>query len=568
MSQPYTLPPLGHLILAPSLLVLAAFTASCAPGDATPVWTDGEFEEWARALPQPDDPIGDAAAASLVDLGAVRVLDDERFLHLRLDVGSAVTIQGVPGFVEVILDADGDPSTGGLRGGVEGADLAVVVSRPVESTAWGRGRSLDALDPPIRGAGAGVRQIGPDGAGELESADRVGFLLAPTHSSTRFEARLARIPSTPRAGANPAAQSRGVAGLPPARAGATVRGRIRYLRGDSVLDQTPVFRHTLETSPGAPPPLLDAEALAKDDDASFRVVAWNVSDGSFRSERAAFQRVLGALAADVVLLDEIHADATADQLLEFSRGVRGDDADRWSWRLAEGGGRQRTAVGSPRFPLRGEATMARIEYPEGALERWLAAVGERGEVPWMAPPRRMARAETDGGLSATGAWTTAEERDILFVPVDLQSAGWDGSPRDRLREVQAAALNDAIARTLDGRADAGLIIGGDLNLVGSARPLAALRRGLGVDGGDLAVVRAPRLRDRSLATWRSTRAGDPFSPGRLDFVLYRDRALEVRRAFVFDAADMSTDALRELGLRPGDSLHSDHLPLVVDFLVR
>ena len=159
-------------------------------------------------------------------------------------------------------------------------------------------------------------------------------------------------------------------------------------------------------------------------------------------------------------------------------------------------------------------------------------------------------------------------RDVLFVPVDLQSAGYDGSPRDRLRELQARALNRAIAATLRERPGTGLVIGGDLNLVGSIRPLDEVRRGLGVDGGDLAVARPERLRDRSLATWRPTWGDDPFSPGRLDYVLYRDAVLEVQRAFVFDAADISADALLELGILAPDTEQSDHLPLVVDFRVR
>ncbi|MYG81145.1 MAG: hypothetical protein F4187_04970 [Gemmatimonadetes bacterium] len=177
-------------------------------------------------------------------------------------------------------------------------------------------------------------------------------------------------------------------------------------------------------------------------------------------------------------------------------------------------------------------------------------------------------AEGEGGLSATGAWVTVDGRDILFVPVDLQSAGYDGSPRDRLRELQARTLNRAVATALAERPGAGLVIGGDLNLVGSAHPLEELRRGLGIDGGDLAVARPVRLRDRSLATWRSTWGNDPFSPGRLDYVLYRGAGLRAQRAFVFDAADLTAEALGELGLRRSDTGHSDHLPLVVDFRMR
>ena len=67
-------------------------------------------------------------------------------------------------------------------------------------------------------------------------------------------------------------------------------------------------------------------------------------------------------------------------------------------------------------------------------------------------------------------------------------------------------------------------------------------------------------------TWRDPRT--PFTPGRLDFVLFSGSALRVERSFVFDAAELSRDLLLELGVEPDDSrLAADHLPLVVDFSV-
>ena len=298
---------------------------------------------------------------------------------------------------------------------------------------------------------------------------------------------------------------------------------------------------------------------------ALRVVTWNVSDENFRDRPEAFRRVLAALAPDVLLLDEVFAEVTQGELVRFGDMLAGEEGPGWDWWLAVGGGRQRTVVGARGLRLQGEADLARVDHEPGALEGWQREVGDQPEAPRMPPPSRLARAEADGGLSATGAWVSVDGRDILFVPVDLQSAGYDGSPRDRLRELQARTLNRSLASVLANRPDAGLVIGGDLNLVGSARPLAHLRSGLGSGGNDLGVARLPRLRDRSLVTWRATREGDPFSPGRLDYVLYRESVLQVERAFVFDAADLSPEALRLLGVRTSDTLESDHLPLVVDF---
>lgn len=535
----------------------------CGPaGDPDPpvpvVWTDGVFEDWASAAPAVVDPAGDVPPGSPVDLGAVFVLDDARFIHLLIDLGDTVTAQGMPGTVEIVLDADGDAGTGGSHGGVAGADLVIVLSRQDDPAA------------DVHGAGVGVRRIGEGGAGGIESASTVGLLLSPTHSSDRFEVRLDRLGIrrdrlAERSDAAGAVDEPGAS--PPGGAGKVLSGRLRYLRFGAVVDQTPVFTQTLSTEPGEAPPLLDGDAVARTPN-TLRVVTWNVSDGNFRDHPETFRRVLAALDPDVVLLDEVYADVTMADLSRFGRGPGPVNESSWKWWLATGGGRQRAAVGARGLELRGETALARVDHPPGALARWLREVGDEPESPRMPPPSRLARAEAAGGLSATGAWVTVEGRAVLFVPVDLQSAGYDGSPRDRLRELQARTLNHAIAAVLADRPGAGLVIGGDLNVVGSARPLDALRSGLATGGGDLSIARLERLRDRSLATWRSTRAGDPFSPGRLDYVLYRGTVLRIERAFIFDAADLSPAALAQLGIRESDTLQSDHLPLVVDFALR
>ena len=533
-------------------VALVALIAGCAaepPAERPPIWTDGDFDDWEGVAALVVDPIGDVPAGSPVDLGAVAVRDDPRFLHFLIDLGDTVTVQGMRGSVELVLDTGGDSGTGGAYGGVDGADLVVILTRQPEPERDGHG------------AGVGIRRIGPDGPGEVEQASRVGLLVSPTHSSDRFEVRLDRAAVVKATGERGVVGERATVGP-----GEAVAGRLRYLRAGAVVDETAVFRYALTTAPGEPPSLLGAVVLARVPGA-FRVVAWNVSSMSFRDNQDAFRRVVAALAPDILLLDEIHFTVTPEDLARFTRDLAGEGGG-WTWWLASGGGRQRTAVGAGGREVRGEGGMGRIGYPSGALERWLAEVGDEPEVPGMAPPSVLARAEAEGGLSATGAWVTVGGRDVLFVPVDLQSAGYDGSPRDRLRELQARTLNEAIAAALADRPGAGLVVAGDLNVVGSARPLDELRRGLGVGGRDLDVARLERLRHRSLATWRSTWGEDPFSPGRLDYLLYRGAVLRVERAFLFDAADLSEGARETLGILESDTQKSDHLPLVVDFGVR
>ena len=533
--------------LAPAGVAGLIVLVSCGPSDpiASPrgVWTDGSFDDWDGVAPLVVDRSGDVPEGSPVDLGTIAVQDDPRFLHFLIDLGDTVTVQGLLGSVELVLDVDGDSGTGGAHGGVDGADLAVILTRPRDPVA-------DA-----RGAGVGIRRIGQGGPGEVEPAGSVGLVVSPTHSSDRFEVRLDR-----------GLIAGGPGQLLAAEQGGNVAGRLRYLRAGVLVDESPLFMHRLATTPGEVTPLRDADAVARSPGA-FRVVAWNVSDSSFHTNADAFQRVVSALQPDVLMLDEIYFSVTLEELARFAEGL-GPGEDVWTWSLAEGGGRQRTAVGARGLSLRGEPGMARIDHPPGRLEQWLNEVGDEPEVPRMPPPSVLARNEARGGVSATGAWVTVGGVDVLFVPVDLQSAGYDGSPRDRLRELQARTLNGAIAAAVDGRPNAGVVVAGDLNLVGSIRPLNALRCGLGPDGTALEVARLERLRDRSLATWRGIWREDPFSPGRLDYLLYRGEVLEVDRGFVFDAAALAPDAREALGVWEVDTERSDHLPLVVDFRVR
>ena len=520
---------------------------SCGPPDpiASPrgVWTDGSFDDWDGVAPLVVDRSADVPEGSPVDLGTIAVQDDPRFLHFLIGLGDTVTVQGLRGSVEIVLDVDGDSGTGGSYGGVDGADLAVILTRQSDPSA-------DA-----RGVGVGIRRIDQGGPRDVEPAGSAGLVVSPTHSSDRFELRLDR-----------GLIAGGPGQLLAVEQGGTVAGQLRYLRAGAVMDESPLFTHRLATAAGEAQPLLDADAVARSPGA-FRVVAWNVSDSSFHTNADAFQRVVSALRPDVLLLDEIYFSVTLEELARFAEGL-GPGEDVWIWSLAEGGGRQRTAVGARGLSLRGEPTMARIDHPPGTLGQWLNEVGDEPEAPGMPPPSALARNEARGGVSATGAWVTIEGVDVLFVPVDLQSAGYDGSPRDRLRELQARTLNRAVAAAVAGRPHVAVVVAGDLNLVGSSRPLDALRRGLGVGGSYLEVARLERLRDRSLATWRPIWRDDPFSPGRLDYVLYRGGVIEVVSGFVFDAVNMSPAARNALGILETDTEKSDHLPLVVDYRVR
>lgn len=301
------------LVFGATLLPAACIHVDRLSPDAQ-VWTDGVFDEWEGAAPAADDRIGDAPRGSPVDLGPVALRDDPLFLHLLIDLGRTVTAQGLAGSVELVLDADGDTGTGGVHGGVDGADLVIVLSRDAGSRCDGHG------------AGVGVRRVGPDGPGAVEGPATVGLLVAPTHSSDRFEVRVRRgrlAEARPPAGGDPdGEESRETAAGPPVALAtdSLVVGRLRFLRGGEAVDETALFRHTLTTEPGGEPPLLGAHDVAKAR-GTRRVVVWNVSDRSFRENRRAFQRVIAGLGADVVLLDEVYADVTMAELERFGDAI-------------------------------------------------------------------------------------------------------------------------------------------------------------------------------------------------------------------------------------------------------
>ncbi len=131
-----------------------------------------------------------------------------------------------------------------------------------------------------------------------------------------------------------------------------------------------------------------------------------------------------------------------------------------------------------------------------------------------------------------------------------------------------------------------ILVVGDLNIVGSPRPIETLLTGDVENDETYGPDTAPDWDDSALTdarplhngagpddwTWRDDNSG--FQPGRLDFILYTDSVLEVLRAFALNTVTMTDADLKAAGLERGDVLKDaegreyDHLPLVVDFRLR
>jgi len=497
----------------------AVLAAACA--GPTPPILDGRFDEWTRSALIVQD-AADASHAAIDFLG-VRGLDDPYWLYLAIDLGHESNIQSLPGTVSLLIDTDSDTETGGTRHSMDGVDLVLELSQ--------------TRDPFVEGRGSGfsLRAVHEDGSLGNPVRHVRGVTSAPSWASSQHELRLARS---------------GGAGLPSLGDEAQIKA-VYDVRG-SVIDETPSGSYVFQT------PLSEREQAALGDrlskaSGSIRVAQWNVSSQSFLNDLEDFARALAAVEPDVVLLDEISGDVTDEDVALFFSAPALAELGDWAFVLGESGGRQRTMVGARGREIRPAESMREVHYTPEIFESF-----QETAPPWF---QQLLALEAERQISATGAWVDVGSDEVLFVPFDLQSAGWVGSPHDRLRLIQAETIRSHVQSELG---DGGLVVlGGDLNLVGSDEPLQALIRGLDRDGSDLSPVDALRLGERTYATWRDARG--LFAPGRLDFLLVPDMQTTITNSFVFTTEDLDDEALARLGLEAGLSARlSDHLIVTAD----
>ena len=495
------------------------------------VFVDGIFDEWARTTPLIDDP-RDAAEAA-VDLGSIHLLHDGAWLYLAVDVGHEVNAQSLPGSLIFLLDTDADPSTGSEVHGMSGVDLMLDLSHIADP---GSGK---------RGQGFALRAVDGRGPGSAVGPYPLDVVVAPTWSARRFEMRVSR-----RGSADPA--------LP--EIGDRLRIGAVYMESGAIVDRTEVAEYDEERSAGTP--IADVDGRLARRTGTTRVTQMNVSGRSFDRQMDDFARALAAVTPDVLLLDELSGDIAESELRDFFERAPLRALGTWTFVLGNSGGRQRAAVATRSGAVRPAEAVRDVRYARGAIDALKASAPESFH---SALDR-----EDSGGLSATAAWITIGEQEVLFAALDLQSQGWIDSHFDRLRTLQAQTLRDHILRELEASEspdDPTVVIGGDLNMVGSRAPLRALATGLRSDGEALEAVRTERLGERTLSTWLSPAA--PFAPGRLDFMLVPPSAVAVENAFVFSTEDLAPGMLQRLGLERGLSGQlSDHLIVVADLRLR
>ncbi len=494
-----------------SCLLFTLISLLVRAGSQPRIVIDGLFDDWGPVQPTLIDPVD--AAGGIVDLRDIHLTSDGRFVHLLVDFGRTVNIQESEVAVHLVLDVDGNESTGLNTFGLNGADLDIILgpdAPPGQNRRPGGVRLVSTIDP--------ANDTLPE-AQRLNPYD-IGFTFGPTYASRQFEFRIER-------GAK-------LVGLPPMLAGRRLRGKIVCAdpRG-SIVDQSEVFDYEL-----AP---LDATAqrlLAKMPariPGALRIMSWNAANGSLFDNPEPFVRVLAAIDPDVIFLQELTDRNSASQLESFlNQRLRSKALNKWTVVFGAGGGNLRCAVAS-KLPLESAEPFELLPYPD-----------------W---PQR--------SLRVAGAFVQFANKRLLCVSVHLRCCGGIGSQQDFIRILEVETIREELRKLAESGTVDGIIVAGDFNLVGSRRPLDLLTTRLDIT--DLSLIEAEpyQLDSLSNATWSDRK--QPLVPGRLDYLLFSNNAVALRSTFVLDARDLDPDALHRLGLRSDDTASaSDHFPVVAD----
>jgi endonuclease/exonuclease/phosphatase family metal-dependent hydrolase len=353
---------------------------------------------------------------------------------------------------------------------------------------------------------------------ELWFAD-LGFAAAPVTTGTRFELcfDLARL-----------ADQLGDCAWDALR----LRVEDRAQEGDAAPDHG--WLQVAPSGGAVPPPALPSLARVP---GTLRILTWNVLWSGIVDPALTprFRRVIQALDPDVIALQEILEHAEVHELLlEWFPG-------EW-WEYA-GFGNAVTLSRHPRVwgwpgaydPLDGRYTVAGFEVP------------------------------------GSGMFVVFNAH-LSFGDQDAERQGEADSFIAYLRDLQTpGGLVD-----MPGGTPFALV--GDMNFVGDRAQLETLLTGAIHDTETFGPAHAPdwdgsALEDRfplhagrrAAWTWRAWDGG--YWPGKLDYVILPDSVVGVANEFVLDTTILPAEVLLELGLEPGDTDASDHLPVVMDLVL-
>lgn len=436
---------------------------------------------------------------------------DGHHVYLRFKVpGEPRALQASSRTVALYLDVDGNADTG------RRSTAKVFRQLGVDAEVRFSPRTADGKP----GRGMSVVRVGDDGKTSGIANKTSGVVFSPTYASTWYEMRFDR------------ELLRAAAASPGGADAKRFTGMFVTLDEEGQIDgwADPFEVHL---GPAATTPKVATLDVPEKPAGGVRVVSYNVEKAKPVSSPEGFGRVLTLLDADVVL---------------FQEWTGGDAASVEAWLQLHAPG----AIGAPAWKVRktvdtGTAIASRL--PLGDLKLDSLWMDDGTDKP------RMVR--------MTSAVVTTAGSPISVTSVHLKCCGGATGREEEIRQGEARAIQGSLA---SGDSWVPHIIAGDFNLVGTRTPLELLRRELDEGGGDLAVAKPVALGGDVKVTWRQW--SSEFGPSRLDYVLYAPSRIEVVNSFVLDSTILADETLARTGLDRGDSESSDHLPVVVDVVVK
>jgi hypothetical protein len=251
--------------------------AGAASGEAARIYINGRFDDWEGVSPVYEDASGDQASGD-IDFGRLYITNDEKWLHLSLEVGTEVNIQG-DNLISIFFDTDNDASTGQPWHGL-GAEVG-----------WTFGNRIgffvvDIYTYNIR-------------------SQHIGLVTAPTVTGERFEFCFER-------------SIEPLLGFPLFPED-TVRVAVADSRGgDVVPDEGGSIVYVFDDTPLTP---LVPASIRKKDPGHVRFLSYNVLfDGIFETgRRRSFDRIFNAVLPDIVGFQEIYSH-TAEETRDLVDG--------------------------------------------------------------------------------------------------------------------------------------------------------------------------------------------------------------------------------------------------------
>lgn len=524
---------------------------------------DGKFDDWENLSAVA---VGNSTyeGSRYVRLGRIWTTFDRHWVYFRIELGRVVNVQGLTGTLSLQLDADGNQLTGDIRTGGSGETGIAGIDFELNFSPRGVNGDFGGVGAEVIEAGLPTAPVNPYW---------LGASFAPTYASDEIELRLARGDLVPGATITPLSGSSFAARLTftdevgsivdrtqPFSIALPPLPREEYVIPDASPDQPEANPPAGETSePAAPAEQLaapEAEAsaaaaepesgealapaavgqhvepppgrIARSAPTDVRALTWNVLNGAMFRNPEPFVRVARAIDADIICFQELGENADGGQLESW---LNQHLPTNFGWEVRV-------------TPEQGVGVASRLSaVPVDSLSG-------------MAGPEAP-------HVRAASLLVAAADRRVLVTSVHLKCCGRAGDSSDQKRIREADAIRRLLRSAQYDLQPSGLLIMGDLNLVGSYEPMQIVTFQNDLDATDLLIAEPYVRGDATNTTWRDPQ--QPFLPARLDYAVISDSVLRVTQSFVLDTERLSEGELQHLGLHADDSRASDHLPLVVDF---